>query len=264
VRPLSAVMLVTFTTDFGAGSSYAAALKGALLAVNPAARPIDLTHDLPPQNLVATGYFLADTLPWFPPGTTHVVVVDPGVGTERALLCVAWHGNHLLVPDNGCWTPLVRDTDPPPVVHRLTEARYWRPRVSASFHGRDVLAPVAGHLSLGVPPAELGPRVTTWERLRLPQPVELPDGIRGEVVIVDHFGNLVTNIPAHALPSRWSVRLPGGEAARSVRTYGEAEPGVLVALTGSSGRLEVAVVNGSAAARLGLGVGAVFDAVRGG
>jgi S-adenosylmethionine hydrolase len=257
-------MLVTFTTDFGAGSSYVAAMKGALLAVNRAARPIDLTHDLPPQNLVATAYFLADALPWYPPGTTHVAVVDPGVGTERALLCVAWNGSHVLVPDNGCWTSLVPDAGTPPVVYRLAQERYWRPRVSATFHGRDILAPVAGHLTLGVPPAELGPRVTNWERLRLPQPVSLPHGIRGEVVIVDHFGNLVTNIPGEALPPSGDVRLPGGEGVRFVRTYGEAEPGAVVALTGSSGRLEVAVVNGSAAGRLGLGLGAVVEVVRGG
>src|SRR5689334_23663128 len=149
-------MLVTLTTDFGGGSSYVAAMKGALLTVNPAARLVDLSHDLPPQDLVATAYFLADALPWFPTGTIHVVVVDPGVGTERHLLCVEWRGQHLLVPDNGCWTALIADNERP-TVHRLAERRFWRPEVSATFHGRDILAPVAGHLSLGVAPADLGP-----------------------------------------------------------------------------------------------------------
>jgi S-adenosyl-L-methionine hydrolase (adenosine-forming) len=257
--PLAALMLVTLTTDFGAGSSYVAAMKGALLAVNPAARVLDLTHDLPPQDLVATAYFLADALPWFPRDTIHVIVVDPGVGTGRALLCVAWNGSYLVVPDNGCWTSLIDETGPPPLVHRLTERRFWRPEVSATFHGRDILAPVAGHLSRGTAPADLGPPATTWQRLSLPRPVASPEGVRGEVVVVDRFGNLVTNIPARAVPLESRVAVPGSEAVRFVRTYGDAEPGALVALIGSGGRLEVAVVNGSAAARLGLGVGAVVE-----
>ncbi|HTK75227.1 MAG TPA: SAM-dependent chlorinase/fluorinase [Gemmataceae bacterium] len=247
-------MLVTLITDFGGGSSYVAAMKGALLAVNPAARLLDLTHDLPPQNLIATAYFLADALPWFPDKTIHVVVVDPGVGTERSLLCVEWRGQHVLVPDNGCWTSLLADGQQP-VVHRLAERRFWRRDVSATFHGRDILAPVAGHLSLGVAPAELGPVVTSWQRLDLPRPATMPDGVRGEVVIVDRFGNLISNVPGRSHFAGATVRLADGRAVKLVRTYGDAEPGTLVALIGSSGRLEVAVVNGSAAARLGLGTG---------
>src|SRR5262245_18257283 len=128
-------MLATLTTDFGEGSAYVAAMKGALLAVNPAARLIDLSHRLPPQDLVAAAYFLAGALQWFPPGTVHVGVVDPGVGTERALLCVEWKGQTILVPDNGCWTPLLGPSDTPRV-RRLENRAYWRPEVSATFHGR--------------------------------------------------------------------------------------------------------------------------------
>src|SRR5581483_3627173 len=106
-----------------------------------------------------------------------------------------WNSQTLLVPDNGCWTVLARPDDPPPVVHRLAERRYWRPEVSATFHGRDIFAPVAGHLSLGVQPSDLGPRVTEWVRLTLREPTAMADGVQGEVVIVDPFGNLVTNIP---------------------------------------------------------------------
>src|SRR3954470_4439251 len=104
-------MIVTLTTDFGDGSSYVAAMKGAILAVNPAARLLDLSHRLPPQDLLAAAYFLSDTLRWFPPGTIHLVVVDPGVGTDRAALCVEWNGQVILVPDNGCWTPVLRPAD---------------------------------------------------------------------------------------------------------------------------------------------------------
>jgi len=254
-------MLVTLTTDFGGGSSYVAAMKGALLAVNPAARLVDLSHDLPPQDLVATAYFLADALPWFPSKAIHVVVVDPGVGTDRNLLCAEWREQHVLVPDNGCWTPLVADSDCP-VVHRLTERRYWRSEVSATFHGRDILAPAAGHLSLGVAPAQLGPPVTNWQRLELRRATEIAGGVHGEIVIVDHFGNLISNIPARWVTPGMTVKVPGCGAVNLVRSYGDAEPGEIVALIGSSGRLEIAVVNGSAAAQLQLGRGTSVE-VRG-
>lgn len=244
--------LVTLTTDFGDGATYVAAMKGALLAVDPEARVIDLSHRLPPQDLVATSYFLSDTLSWFPPATIHVVVVDPGVGTDRALLCAEWNGQVILAPDNGCWTSVVR-VDQTPRVYRLAERRYWRSTVSATFHGRDILAPVAGHLSLGVRPDELGPSVAEWARLALPEPFVMTEGLRGEVVVVDDFGNLVTNIRLE-LPAG-PVRIAGTTVSQRVRTYGEAEPGTLVALIGSTGRLEIAVVNGSAARRLGVGAG---------
>src|SRR5687767_9264894 len=116
--------LVTLTTDFGTGSSYVAAMKGSLLSVSPSARVVDLTHELPPQDLVATAYFLAATLPLFPPNTIHVVVVDPGVGTDRALLCVCWNRQTILVPDNGSWTPLAALAPEAPRVYRLTEQRF--------------------------------------------------------------------------------------------------------------------------------------------
>jgi S-adenosylmethionine hydrolase len=251
--------LVTLTTDFGDGSSYAAALKGAVLTVNPSARLHDLSHRLPPQDLIATAYFLGDVLPWFPAGTVHVVVVDPAVGTHRALLAVEWNGQVILAPDNGCWTSVLRPVAEPPRVFRLENPAYWRPEVSATFHGRDILGPVAGHLTLGVGADKLGPAVTEWVGLTLPQPNVLDNGVRGEVVVADSFGNLVSNIPALAVPEQCEVRIAGQRLGRRVRTYGDAEPGALVALIGSSGRLEVAVVQGSAAARLGIGVGATIE-----
>jgi S-adenosyl-L-methionine hydrolase (adenosine-forming) len=251
--------IITLTTDFGDGSSYVAAMKGAVLSVNPAARLLDLSHRLPPQSLVATAWFLADSLPWFPPGTIHVVVVDPGVGTGRALLCVEWSNQVILAPDNGCWTPILQSDDSPPRVYRLENPRLWRPTVSPTFHGRDVLAPVAGHLSLGATPADLGPRVSHWASLTLPDPEITTDGVRGEVVVVDTFGNLVTNIGAGMIRPDFRVLVDLKEVSRFVQTYGDAEPGTLVVLIGSTGRLEIAVVNGSAAARLGVSVGTVVE-----
>lgn len=247
--------LVTLTTDFGSGSSYAAAMKGALLSVNPLATVVDLTHDLPPQDLVATAYFLSDALPYFPAGTIHIIVVDPGVGTDRLLLCVEWNHQLLLVPDNGCWTSLESAAESPVVVRQITAEQYRRATVSPTFHGRDILAPAAGHLTLGVSPSDLGPCVETWVRRELPRPTESETGDRGQVVSVDRFGNLITNISMRPGYAAKSVQIGSMMIRRFVRTYGECEPGSLVALTGSSGRLEIADVNGSAARRLQLGVG---------
>lgn len=254
--------IVTLTTDFGDGSSYVAAMKGAVLSVNPHARIVDLSHRLPPQDLVATGYFLSDALHYFPAGTVHAVVVDPGVGTDRAALCVEWNGQMIVVPDNGCWAPIVRPTDPPPNVFRIEEPRYRRGDVSATFHGRDIFAPAAGHLSIGIRPDQLGPRASKWVRLALPEPLVTEAGIFGRVMIVDPFGNLITNIGADSVPTNAAISIAGQGPLRVVRTYGGAEPGTVVALIGSSGRLEVAVVNGSAASRLGVGLGTVVEVVR--
>jgi S-adenosylmethionine hydrolase len=246
---------ITLTTDFGEGSSYVAAVKGAILAVNPANCIVDLSHSIPPQNLAATNYFLGDALPYFPMGAIHVVVVDPGVGCDRALLCVVWNGQYILLPDNGCWTSLEPLAKTPVRVYRLCREQFWRKPVSATFHGRDILGPVAGHLSLGVSPDDFGVRVEDWVRFKLPEPIESRGRIRGEVIMVDGFGNLISNIRLPPNCRVQSVALKGAEDIRFQRTYGESEPGTLVALTGSCGRLEVAVVNGSAAARLGLGNG---------
>src|SRR5688572_122741 len=125
-------------------------MKGVLLGVHPSVRILDLSHQIPPQDVRHAAFFLAAAIPYFPAHVLHVVVVDPGVGSERALLYVETDGHRLLAPDNGCWTELARAAARPPIVIRLAEPRYWRPEVSATFHGRDILAPVAGHLSLGV------------------------------------------------------------------------------------------------------------------
>jgi S-adenosylmethionine hydrolase len=250
---------ITLTTDFGTASPYAAAMKGVILALNPQARIIDLSHHIPPQDVRHAAYFLASALPHFPPDALHVVVVDPGVGGDRDILYAEVGAQRLLVPDNGCWT-LLHDGRPPVRVIRLTERRYWRHAVSCTFHGRDVFAPVAANLSLGLDPRLLGPPATRWVRLERPSPSHGPEGVVGEVVFVDHFGNLISNIPADVLCEgagrRW-VKVGGHEVPRIVTAYAEAEPGTLVALGSSDGWLEVAVSHGSAARRLQAGPGTV-------
>lgn len=251
--------LVTLTTDFGEDSPYVAAMKGVILGINPRARLLDLSHQIPPQNIRHAAYFLQMAIPYFPPGVLHVVVVDPGVGSGRALLYVEVQGHRLLVPDNGCWTQLADGTTQAPTVVHLSEPRYWRHPVSATFHGRDILAPVAAHLSLGVAPQALGPPAGEWVQLETPAPVVQPDRLLGEVIFIDHFGNLLTNIPAEAL-APWGnapvrIAVAQHEVVRWVRTYADAEPGALVALTSSTGSLEIAVTQGNAAIQLRARVG---------
>jgi S-adenosyl-L-methionine hydrolase (adenosine-forming) len=254
-----ATPLVTLTTDFGLRSPYVAAMKGAVLTVDPDARIVDLSHGLPPQDVRWCSYFLRAALPFFPQGTLHVVVVDPGVGTERALLYVEAAGQRLLVPDNGCWTELSRLSPAPPLVVRLSERRYWRPEVSATFHGRDILAPVAGHLSRGLLPEQLGPTVSTWVEFLFPTPKLYPEYWTGEVLFVDDFGNLLTNLSGELyLQNRAKIAevFVGNQAiTQQVRTYGEAGAGEVVVLVSSTGAVEVAEVNGNAAARLGASMG---------
>lgn len=250
--------LITLTTDFGNGSHYVAEAKGVILALNPDARIVDLSHDIPAQELRQAAFFLVSTLPYFPPEALHVVVVDPGVGSERAILYVELANLRLLVPDNGCWTWLLEQERRRPRVIRLSDKRFWRSRISATFHGRDIFAPVAANLSLGLTPRELGPMVSDWVRLDRPAPRYEANGISGEVLYVDHFGNLITNIPGEALtlddrPKR--VRIAGVEVPRIVRTYSDAEPGTLVVLVSSSEWLEVAVNLGHAARQLDASIG---------
>jgi len=245
--------LITLTTDFGTGSPYVAAVKGVLLALNPEVHIIDLCHDISPQDLRQTAFFLSTTLPYYPPEALHVVVVDPGVGGRRAILYVEVAYLRLLVPDNGCWTWLLEGERRRTRVIRVTEKRFWRSRVSATFHGRDIFAPVAANLSLGLDPRELGPIVSDWVRLERPVPRREAHSIHGEVLYVDRFGNLITNIPGEALmrddrPKR--VRVAGAEVPRIVRTYSEVEPGTLLALVSSSEFLEVAINQGNAAQQL--------------
>lgn len=259
--------LITLTTDFGEDSPYVAAMKGVILGINPSTRILDLSHQIPPQDLRHTAFFLAEAIPYFPPGVIHVVVVDPGVGSERALLGVVVDGHRLLVPDNGCWT-LLEGSGTSPTVIRLTDSRYWRHPLSATFHGRDILAPVAGHLSLGVDLHRMGPAVAEWVKIEMPPPLLGVDHLIGEVVFVDHFGNLITNIPAEAFleltPRPVRITVGDCEVPARVRTYSEATPGSLIALISSAGMLEIAVVRGSAAKLTGQGCGSAVKVIAAG
>jgi hypothetical protein len=253
-----AAALITLLSDFGARDEYAACLKGVILGLYPRAALVDLTHEVPPGDIPAGAFVLAAAAPYFPPGTIHLAVVDPGVGTSRRALAARGRGQFWVGPDNGLFHLAFagrRDIE----IVSLEDPAYFLPRVSATFHGRDIFAPVAAHLSLGMDLKRLGPGLTDPVRLPWPEPVFTPELIKGEIIHVDRFGNLVSNITVEAFRS-WlrgdDFRLHAGPVVltRLLRTYGEAAPGEVLALVGSQGCLELACARGSAAERLGAGL----------
>ncbi|MCS7238243.1 MAG: SAM-dependent chlorinase/fluorinase [Thermoguttaceae bacterium] len=251
--------IITLTTDFGTAGPYVGAMKGVILGICPEVRIVDITHSIPPQDIRFGALILADAAFYFPPGTIHIAVVDPGVGTKRALIYAEIGQQRFLAPDNGLLT-LVFERGPVGRIIRLENSRYWRPEVSATFHGRDILAPVSAHLAGGLEPSQLGPEISEPVLLNWPQPIEGSDELAGEVVAVDTFGNLITNINAEHLvhlgrPEELEVEILSQRLAGICRTYGDRRPGEVVALVGSAARLEIAVVCGHAASRLAAQVG---------
>jgi S-adenosylmethionine hydrolase len=251
--------ILTLTTDFGADGPYVAAMKGIVLGQVPDARLVDVSHAIEPQNVREAAFILGSILDDFPRGTVHLAVVDPGVGTSRRALVVHAREQWFIGPDNGL-IPLALGEDADFDARVLVNPAIRRPRVSATFHGRDIFAPVAAYVLKGGSTTELGPRAHDLVRLPPLRPREDGDGLVGEVLFRDRFGNLITNVPASSLVGRpldsWSVTV-GEETVQGVaRTYGDHRPGTLIALAGSNGMVEVAVVQGDAAARLGAGPGA--------
>ncbi len=244
-------MIVTFTSDFGTRDSYVAEMKAAVLALNRAVQLVDVTHEVGPQDIVEGALVLEAAAPRFPAATVHVAVVDPGVGTERRGLAVIAGGQVFVGPDNGLFTPMLAAGDWQAFELRAPEYRHAV--VSRTFHGRDVFAPAAAHLTLGVDPARFGPSVT--DPVRLPWPAVRPvaGGIAGTVLYVDRFGNLVTSIDAAAIARIASdgrvVVAIGAHRLPLVETYADLPPRGAGGVIGSRDRLEVAVRDGSAAAR---------------
>jgi hypothetical protein len=251
--------LITLTTDFGTASPYVAAMKGVILDINPDAQLVDLTHEIPPQNIAPAGFFLAGALPFFPKSAVHLVVVDPEVGTDRAIICVDLAGCRLIGPDNGFWFPLSQRLQAQPNVYRIDHQRWQLHQVSSTFHGRDLMAPAAARLSLGYAPESLGEQTLQWYKLEASAVKVTSEEICGEVVFVDGFGNLITNISSDDLQkihTPFTVELAGKTVQRFVKTYAEADPGTPVALLSSFNLLEIAVCRGSAELFFLAGVGA--------
>ena len=250
--------VVTWTTDFGLADPYVGILHGVVLGVSRDLRPVDLTHGIAAQDVRAAAFHLRHGWPWFPAGTVHVAVVDPGVGSARRILVARDRGHAFLAPDNGLLGPVL---SPEADVRELDVEAFALPGRSRTFHGRDVFAPAAGRIAAGLAPEDAGRPAAAWERLEFPEPCAGPDGtVAGEVLVVDRFGNLITNVRSEALPGgggldAWVVEVAGREVPLRA-TYAEGAPGSLLALVDSFDAWEVAERDGSAAERLAVGVGA--------
>lgn len=241
--------LITLITDFGLADPYVGVMKGVILNRCPSARLIDLTHLVPPQDIAAACLLLEDAHPYFPPGTLHVAVVDPTVGSSRCVLWARTTTAQFLAPDNGLLSFLAPEQIQE--LRRVENPRYWLHPVSRTFHGRDIFAPVAGELARGLAPARLGPLTRVMHRLTWPQPTQVAEHLRGQVLTFDHFGNARTNLRMADLPSPVSVRV-AGVTVPLAGTYAAVPRGTALALVDSSGRLEISVRDGSAQQLLGL------------
>lgn len=252
---------VTLLTDFGLRDGYAAVMKGVIWSIAPDAQVADITHNVSPQNVMEGALTLARCLPYFPAGTVHVAVVDPGVGTSRRPIAVKLGSHYFVGPDNGLASIVIREAGDwggeLEIVH-LDRQEYWLASVSSVFHGRDIFAPVGAYLANGVPLDRLGSRITDPVMLKIPSPKRVGSGWEGEVIHIDSFGNLATNLQAEHFNTDHStaqVRIDGQTITGLVKTFGERPPGELAALFDSSGYLSICVVNGDAARHLGARVG---------
>lgn len=245
--------IVTLTTDFGWSSYYVGALKGVILGIAPEAQLVDISHEIPPQDVLAAAFVLRHAAGEFPPGTVHLAVVDPGVGTRRRPLVVQSSGHWWVGPDNGLFSFVLDRADRR--VRAIARADLGRPHPSNTFHGRDLFAPLAAHLCRGLDFAAVGPPIADPVRLAEAAPCKSAHRIDGHIVHIDGFGNLVSNIAAADLAS-WGaglcIRLGACVLTALCRTYEDAEPGTPLALIGSAGLLEIAVNGGHAARQLGV------------
>jgi len=251
-------------TDFGIKDGNVGVMKGVIWGIYPAVQISDLSHMIQPQNIREAGYILARAVPYFPKGTIHVVVVDPGVGTERRPMAAQIGDWFYVGPDNGTisvWLERAEQEGWRTEFIELKRVLYWLKDISHVFHGRDIFSPVAAHLANGVPLGELGTSFDSPVRLELPKPEKTNNGWRGEVIHVDHFGNVSTNIRIENLGDAMNdkeniiIRLDGTEINGVVNTFGERPVGELIALIGSTGSLIISVVNGNAQQRLGTKIG---------
>jgi len=248
--------VVTLTTDFGLDDPFVGILKGVIAGRAPGVPVVDLSHGVPPQDVRTAALVLRQAVPYFPAGTVHVAVVDPGVGGTRRAICIETARAFLVGPDNGVLSLVAADVRR---VVELTETQFQLHPRSATFHGRDVFAPVAAALATGTPADALGPALADFVRIDLPRPARDGGAVRGEVIAVDRFGNLATNVDEGALAAfsrrRLSISIAGRRLDGVAGSYDAVAPGEAVAVLNSWGFLEIAVRDGSASRTLGAGVG---------
>ncbi len=251
---------ITLLTDFGTQDGYVGVMKGVIHGIAPGVPIVDLSHDVPPQDIFQGAVLLGRHFPYFPPGTVFVCVVDPGVGTARRALAAQFGGYFFVGPDNGLCTPMLLWARGRGEVVRIVNAdnpRYHLPRVSNVFHGRDIFAPLGAHLAAGVPLEAFGPAVDDPILLDFPTVARTKEGYQAQVIQIDRFGNLATNLERHTLKGGERVQrvVCEGRSIPFVRTFAEGNPGDLVALWDSADLLSISVVNGNAAQMLAAHVG---------
>ena len=258
--------VLSITTDFGITNGFVGVMKGVIYGIAPDAKIVDISHLISAQDVLEGAYAMWRAVPFFPPGSVHVGVVDPGVGTKRRPIGARLGDQYFIAPDNGLLTPLILDAeqngDPLEFVH-LDNPKYWLPKVSNTFHGRDIFAPTGAHLAAGVPLSELGTPITDSIRLDMPRPEKTENGWRAHVTIIDIFGNLTTDLPAEALEGRRDVliKIQGHEIDGIIESYGHREVGDLVAVVDSEYYIEIAEVNGSAARTLRSQIGNIVEII---
>lgn len=250
---------ITLLTDFGLKDGYVGAMKGVILSINPEVHIVDITHDVGSQCIFEAAFILYTTYSYFPRGSVHLVVVDPGVGTERRPIGISTKEYLFVGPDNGVFSFIFRNNRDA-VMFELVNETYFGKMVSQTFHGRDIFAPVAAHLSLGIPLSEIGKEIRGCHTIQLPQPRVSEGILEGQVIHKDRFGNLITNVSYETFsnfvdnsPFMIKLGLFGTHVVRSA--YAEAMPGELLAIFGSTGYLEISESMGDASVRLGMGVG---------
>ena len=258
--------IVTVLTDFGTDNEFVGVMKGVIYGIAPDAKIVDLTHKILRHDVREGAISIWRAYPYFPQGTAHVFVVDPGVGTRRRPIAARIHGQYFVGPDNGLLTPIIEDAErdgkPVEIVH-LQNQKYWLEKVSRTFHGRDVFSPVGAHLANGASLEDMGAVITDPVRLNLPKPVKVANGWEAHISVIDSFGNMTLDLPAAVLDGRTDVlfRLKGVAVSGIVESYGHKSVGDLVAVVDSEEYLEIAVVNGSAKEKLNAAVGDMVEVV---
>ncbi len=257
---------ISLLTDFGLQDTFVGVMKGVIYGIAPEVRIVDLSHQVQPQNILQGAVLLGDAWRYFPSGSIHLAVVDPDVGTQRLGMSARIGGHYFVAPNNGLLSAVFEQAEQSGhevLAVRLENERYWLPSVSRTFHGRDIFAPVAAHLAAGVELESLGGKLDSPARIAIPRPQRTDSGWHGEVLMIDRFGNLITNVRIEHLESEvvGEVRLAGAVVRRMAATFGEANSGELISLLDSSGRLSISLVNGSAMEELGVGVGDEVEVV---
>ncbi|CAM2068041.1 SAM-dependent chlorinase/fluorinase [Sulfidibacter corallicola] len=258
---LTSQPVITLTTDFGGRDGFVGAMKGVILSINPDARIVDLSHGIPRQDVFAGAMVMRNACPYYPPGTVHVVVVDPGVGSDRRAIVAETTDAYYVLPDNGLIT-LVDQLTPVRAAYSIENMGFCLPEISRTFHGRDIFAPVAAHLSRGLSPEQVGPPLESFAELDLPTPSVSHNLVRGSIVYADVYGNLFTNIgPAQISPhsKSWRLELNGKSVTGFCEYYSSVKEKLPLMIFGSSGFLEIAVNGGNALEYFGANVGDTFS-----